>query len=50
MGEIHKWKQLNETEWYRPVQNLGFLQDEMDFEIIIQASFNEQDWDFFNLA
>jgi hypothetical protein len=27
-----------------------FLQDEMDFEILISAVFNEQDQDYFNLA
>jgi len=50
MDEIGKWRQLIEKKWYRDAQDLSFLQDEMDFKILFQASFNECDRDFFNLA
>ncbi len=43
MWEIGKWQQLNETEWYEAVGDLSFFRDEKDFEILFQASFNEQD-------
>ncbi len=36
MGEISKQRQLNEKIWS------GAVQDEMDFEILMCASFNEQ--------
>ncbi len=36
--EISKQRQLNEKIWS------GAVQDEMDFEILMCASFNEQGW------
>ncbi len=47
---IGKLRQLNETEQYEAVWDLCFLWDDMDFEILIQATFNEWDRDFLNLA
>jgi hypothetical protein len=46
MGEIGKWRQLNETEWYGAVRDVSFFLDEMDLKILVQASFNEWDRDF----
>jgi hypothetical protein len=44
MGEISKQRQLNEKIRQGAVRDLGFY--EMDFEILISASFNEGDQDY----
>jgi len=46
MGKIGKWRHLNKRWYYRS----RFLQDDMDFDILVLATFNGQDWDFLNLA
>jgi len=45
MGEIGKQRQLNQMEQYGV--RTWFLQDEMDFEILIEALINGQGLSFF---
>jgi len=44
MGEIGKQRQSNEMERYGALQDLSFYK--LDFEILVQALYNERDQDF----
>ena len=55
MTGCQAWARLinkgNQTRWNGTEHmRYQFLRDEMDFEILVQASFNERDQDFLNLA
>jgi len=45
MDEIGK-KKIKQDKAVQSSMRSRFLQDEMVLEILFQASFNEQDWDF----
>ncbi len=46
MGKLEK----ENKKWPRAVRDLGFLQDDIDFENLNYILLNEQVWDFFYFA